>query len=118
MKRKIKGGVLATIGYILSPLSWWNDLLVNIPISYIFAVPFGYISKSLFIYALIFFYWCTNVVGFILMHHGIKELYSKDKSEYTRRELIKDILISMCYTVLVVSLILLRVIKFPTDYLP
>ena len=32
--RKIKGGVVAMIGFLLSPLSWWNDAFVNIPIAY------------------------------------------------------------------------------------
>ena len=33
-KQKITGGIIGTVGYLLSPLSWWNDLYFNIPIAY------------------------------------------------------------------------------------
>ena len=33
----LKGGILAVIGWVLSPLTWWNDLLVTIPIAYGFS---------------------------------------------------------------------------------
>ena len=36
-KRKVCGGTLAFIGYMLSPLSWWNDLFVNWPLALAFA---------------------------------------------------------------------------------
>lgn len=61
MKRKVKGGILVTIGFILSPLSWWNDLLVNIPLAYVFAFPFGFISKDFFFLMIILGYWITNI---------------------------------------------------------
>jgi len=32
--RWLTGGVLTTLGFIRSPLSWWNDLFVNLPIAY------------------------------------------------------------------------------------
>jgi hypothetical protein len=45
---KIRGGILATLGYLLSPASWYNDLFINIPLAYLFAFPFGLISEKLF----------------------------------------------------------------------
>ena len=36
-KRKLWGSTLGVIGFLLSPLSWWNDLLVNIPLAVAFA---------------------------------------------------------------------------------
>jgi hypothetical protein len=36
-KRKSYGGVLGFIGFMLSPLSWWNDLFVNVPLAPAFA---------------------------------------------------------------------------------
>jgi len=59
MRRKIKGGILVILGYILSPLSWWNDLF-----------------KKLFLPAIIIGYWITNIIGFILMHYGVKDVVS------------------------------------------
>jgi len=40
-KLKIKSFFIAVVGFVLSPLSWWNDL---------FAVPFGFISEKYFFY--------------------------------------------------------------------
>jgi len=116
MKNKIKGGALTTIGYILSPLSWWNDILINIPLAYAFAFPFGLISKNLFLPMMILGYWITNVVGFMLIHHGIKDLVSKETSKYTRKELTKDIIISIVYTLIVVVFIKTGWLKFPLEY--
>jgi hypothetical protein len=45
MNRKIKGGILVTLGFLLSPVSWWNDIFVNIPLAYIFALPFGFMRN-------------------------------------------------------------------------
>jgi len=47
-KLKIKSFFIAVVGFVLSPLSWWNDLFVNIPLAYLFAVPFGFISEKYF----------------------------------------------------------------------
>lgn len=49
-KLKIKSFFIAVVGFVLSPLSWWNDLFVNIPLAYLFAVPFGFISEKYFFY--------------------------------------------------------------------
>jgi hypothetical protein len=65
------GWILTVVGFILSPLSWWNDLLVNIPLAYLFAWPVGLINERLFIPALVVGYWMTNVAGLLLMHAGI-----------------------------------------------
>ena len=112
----VKGVILTTIGFLLSPLSWWNDIFINIPLAYIFALPFGFFSKKLFLPAMIFGYWVTNIVGFILMHHGVKDLTNKETKKYTRKELVKDMMISLIYTVCIVILVLMGVLKFPTEY--
>jgi len=61
LKRKLKGGFLATVGFILSPFSWWNDLVVNIPIAYGIGYLFGRISESLFLGAMLIGYWGVRV---------------------------------------------------------
>ena len=114
IKRRIKGGILATIGFLLSPFSWWNDIFINIPLAYVFALPFGFFSKNLFLPAIILGYWITNIVGFILIHHGVQDLTTKETKKYTKKELIKDIIISLIYTAIVVILVLMGWLKFPT----
>jgi membrane protein implicated in regulation of membrane protease activity len=45
-KRKVTGGVLAFAGFMLSPLSWWNDLFVNVPLALVFAWLVSYWSSG------------------------------------------------------------------------
>ena len=114
--KKIRGGILSTIGYILSPLSLYNDLFVNIPLAYIFAFPFGLISKTLFMPSMILGYWLTNVLGFMLMHRGINDITSKEQKQHTRKEITKDIIISIVYTLIVIVFIKVGWLKFPLEY--
>jgi len=116
-KEKIKGSVLFIIGYMLSPLSWWNDIFVNIPLAYVFALPFGFISRNLFLPAMVVGYWITNIIGLALMHHGVVNLVSKEKKKYTRKELVKDLAVSLIYTIVIIILAFLGLLKFPTEYL-
>src|SRR5712691_10539499 len=68
LKRRIKGGIVAFIGFMLSPLSWWNDLVVNVPLALAFAWIVSWFLPSLFTVIFIVGYWLTNVLGFVLMH--------------------------------------------------
>ncbi|MBU4351264.1 hypothetical protein KKD19_00035 [Patescibacteria group bacterium] len=112
MNQKTKGVILGIIGYILSPLSWWNDLIVNIPLAYGFASAFGLISQKLFLPMMIIGYWTTNVLGLALMHYGISTATQKQGEINIK----KQILISLGYTILIVVLIKLNILKFPTEY--
>jgi len=116
-RRKIKGSILAIIGYVLSPLSWWNDIFVNIPLAYVFALPFGFISRNLFLPAMVLGYWITNIIGLVLMRYGVVNLVSKEKKKYTRKELVKDLAVSLIYTIVIIILVSLGLLKFPTEYL-
>ncbi|MFA6514372.1 MAG: hypothetical protein WCT50_03760 [Patescibacteria group bacterium] len=116
MRSKIANGFIVTLGYLLSPLSWWNDLFLNIPIAYGFALLFSLISKNFFAPMMVIGYWITNIAGFILMHQGAKKLLDSDTTRYTKKELIKDLIFSILYTLVIVILIKLEWIKFPTEY--
>lgn len=113
-KKYLKGGVLTTIGYVLSPLSWWNDAFINIPLAYLFGLLFGLVSKSLFVPFMIVGYWLTNITGLILLHKGLVKIAAKEEKKYTKKSLIKDLSISILYTLVIVLLIYFRVIKFPS----
>ncbi|MEO0122852.1 MAG: hypothetical protein ABIL69_02475 [candidate division WOR-3 bacterium] len=114
MSKKIKSGIIFIIGYLLSPLSWWNDIIINLPIAYIFAFPFGLISEKIFLPMMIFGYWVTNVVGFILLHHSTKKLIGKQDEK--QNSLTKNLLISIFYTILVLLLAKVGILKFPSNY--
>jgi uncharacterized membrane protein YjjP (DUF1212 family) len=110
-KRKISGGFLATIGFLLSPLSWWNDAFVNIPLALLFAWLVSFFYKPAFTVSLILGYWLTNVLGFVLMHKGARQMLSKQPAPGTRRELLTDVIVSLIYTVVIIALVKMGILK-------
>jgi hypothetical protein len=117
-KRKLTGGILGVIGFLLSPLSWWNDAVVNLPLALLFAWLVGLIYRPAalagspaFEVAVIVGYWLTNVLGFVLIHKGAQQMLSKGEKKYSRREVIKDLLVSLLYTALIVVLLKLGILK-------
>ena len=110
-KRKFSGGILAFVGFMLSPLSWWNDLFVNVPLALVFAWAMSFFYKPAFEFSLVVGYWLTNVIGFVLMHKGAEKMIKDQDSPYTRRHLVKDVLVSLLYTAVIVLLLKLGVLK-------
>jgi uncharacterized membrane protein len=116
MNRYLRGGLVGFIGYLLSPLSWWNDLFINIPLAYVFGCLLGLISRTLFLPSMIAGYWITNIAGFILMHYGAKDLISKGERSYTKREILHDVLFSLVYSAIVIIMVKKGWLQFPADY--
>src|SRR5205085_82164 len=117
-KRKITGGILGVIGFMLSPLSWWNDAVVNLPLALLFAWLVGLLYKPAaqphspsFDAAVILGYWLTNVLGFVLMHKGAQQMMVGEAKKYSRRELFKDVSVSLLYTALIVILLKAGILK-------
>ncbi len=94
--RRTKGAIVAAVGWLLSPLSWWNDLVVNVPLAYLFAVPFSLFDERLYVPAFTLGYWLTNVIGFVLLHKGVAGMVSRRRASLRR-----DLLIATGYTILV-----------------
>jgi hypothetical protein len=109
-KRKACGGTMAFIGYMLSPLSWWNDLFVNWPIALVFAWIISWFWKPAFTASLIFGYWLTNLLGFVLMQKGGAKIISEKDVPYSRKLLYRDLAISVLYTLLILALVKMDVI--------
>lgn len=114
-KRKLTGGVVAFIGFMLSPLSWWNDLFVNIPLAVAFAWIISLFYRPAFEASVIVGYWLTNVLGFVLMHKGAQVMIA-GKTKYSRRDLWRDLGISLAYTALIILLISLGVLQPVQNY--
>src|SRR5204863_6883140 len=114
--RKFSGGVLAAIGFMLSPLSWWNDLFVNVPIALAFASLIALFYQPAFETSLVVGYWLTNVLGFVLLHRGAQKMLSQSGKKYSRRDLLKDAGISLLYTGVILALLKLEVLKPITNY--
>src|SRR5262245_28413287 len=82
-KRKLQGGLLGFIGFMLSPLSWWNDAFVNLPLALGFGWLVARFYKPAFEPAVIVGYWLTNVLGFVLLHKGIQKVARREEKPYT-----------------------------------
>jgi len=114
-KRKIiSGSLLATAGFLLSPLSWWNDAAINLPLAYLAASLISMFYKPGFNAAFIGFYWATNILGLILMHKGACRILNVGgcaPGEYLQKRLLKDLLVTLCYTAVIVILLKLKIIQ-------
>jgi len=115
-KRRVVGSVVALVGYMLSPLSWWNDLFVNVPLALVFAWVVSLFYKPAFTSSLVLGYWLTNVLGFILLHKGTQQALLTEPGKYSRRDLLRDVGISLVYTVVIVALVKFGVLKPVQNY--
>ena len=115
-KRRVTGGILAVVGFMLSPLSWWNDLFVNVPLALAFAWLVSLVYPPAFAVCLVVGYWLTNVLGFILMHKGAQTMLSEKPKRYSRRDLLRDVGISLVYTGLIVALVKFGILKPIENY--
>jgi hypothetical protein len=117
-KRKVRGGILGFIGFLLSPLSWWNDAFINLPI----AVGFGWLLarfyQPAFTPAVIVGYWLTNILGLILLHKGAQDVMARERESYTRRHFIRDLVVSLAYTLLILLLVWLGILRPLQNYFP
>lgn len=115
--RRIRGGVVAVIGYILSPLSWWNDLFINIPLAYLFASLVSLASCRLFAPGMIVGYWLTNVIGLFMLHRGGANLLAKSGAKPRRKSIWTDLAIGTGYTALIAALAFSGILKPPAQLL-
>jgi len=114
MKRRLKDVVLVTTGFILSPLSWWNDMVINVPLAYVFSFPFSLIDPQLFLPSFILGYWLSNLLGFLMLHWGGESLiHHNHKTISIKRSLI----ISIIYSIIVIIMVLLDWISPPIEML-
>jgi len=93
-----------TVGFILSPLSWWNDLFVNFPLSYAFAWIVGkffnsfmVIHKWLFVDLFVLGYFLTNLIGFLMIHSSISG-WKRNQTFSIKSQIV----ISIIYTFIIV----------------
>jgi hypothetical protein len=111
LAQKLLGGGLLILGFLLSPLSWWNDLLFNLPIAYGFGYVCNLAVPGVLVPAAIAGYWISNVLGIVLMQAGAVKVFQKQPQPVNfRKELVTGLVSSTAYTVLIVVLIQLKVL--------
>ncbi len=65
--KKTLAGLLAFIGWLLSPFTPWNDVFVNVPLSYLLANLLYYLTRLPLKWLLVGSYLFTNVLGLALL---------------------------------------------------
>ena len=112
--KKIRGGLLLAIGYLLSPLCWWNDIFFNLPIAYAFGYICSWLSPDLLFPCTIVGYWLSNIAGILLMQLGTLDvLADKPKEKNLKKELLTGLVSSTAFTVVIVALIHFNVLDTP-----
>ncbi len=111
--KKLRGGALVGVGYMLSPLSWWNDLFFNLPIALVFGYAMRWLSPAWFLPGTIVGYWLSNVLGILMMQFGTMDLLLKDETRNIRRELLLGFGGSTVYTVIVAALVYFHLLELP-----
>ena len=109
---------MGMIGFLLSPLSWWNDLFVNVPLALLVAWPISLVWPAAFAASFVAAYWLTNVIGLVLLQKGARQAATGQATPLNRRELAKDLLIALGYTLLIVALVRWHVLQPLPDYFP
>ncbi|WP_199313183.1 hypothetical protein [Microcoleus sp. FACHB-672] len=114
MLKKIRGGFFLVIGYLLSPLCWWNDIFFNLPIAYFFGYVCSWFSPNLLLPCSILGYWISNILGILLMQFGTVDILQKQPEERNlKKDLLTGLVSSTIYTLAILALIQLKILDAP-----
>lgn len=116
MFKKLRGGLLVGIGYVLSPLSWWNDLFFNLPIALLIGYLASWIHSDWFLPAALLGYWFSNVLGVLMMQFGAMDLLVAEEKRNLKRDVLIGLGSSTLYTLVVVVLVYFHILRVP-DFL-
>ena len=111
MLKKLGSGFLFGLGYLLSPLCWWNDLIFNLPIAYFFGWLGGRFSPQFFLPWAILGYWLSNLVGILLMQFVAVEFFQDgSKKDNLKKNLLTGLASATLYTIVILGLLKLNII--------
>ncbi|MGF1458077.1 MAG: hypothetical protein ACFBSG_03525 [Leptolyngbyaceae cyanobacterium] len=111
---RIRGGALMGIGYMLSPLSWWNDVFFNLPIALLFGYGVAWLHPGWLLPGTVAGYWFSNVLGMVMMQFGATDLWFAAASRQPKRDLLIGLGSSTLYTLVITALIYWHVLEMPT----
>ena len=69
------------IGWMLSPLNWWNDAFINIPLSYLIANILFYLVHIKFSLLIIVSYWFTNILGLAIVWFNGRDIVISSRNK-------------------------------------
>ena len=97
------------IGWMLSPLTFWNDAFVNIPIAYLCAALLARVIKADFLFLTLAFYWLSNVFGVLMMYFSGKSIMQDKRN---RLNALRTLLITVAaYSILIIILNRIGILK-------
>ena len=114
MFKPIRNIFLIGIGYMLSPLSWWNDLFFNLPIAYAFGYLVSWMNPDWFLPFTILGYWISNVLGIVMMQMGATDIFWSEREQNLKQDFLVGLGSSTAYTILIVGLAYLHILKLPS----
>lgn len=114
--KNLRGGALVSIGYMLSPLSWWNDLFFNLPIALVFGYGVSWLHADWFVPGTVVGYWLSNVLGMVMMQFGAVDILRPDEERNLTRDTLLGFGGATAYTIAVAALIYFHVLDMP-DFL-
>ena len=115
---QLRALVLLLVGWLLSPLCWWNDLLINLPLAWGFARLLQFWHPDWFAPGLVIGYWLTNVLGIVLMQSGAITVFHDGQSNRNpKRELLIGLATSTLYTIVVMLLVQFGLLPSPISEL-
>jgi hypothetical protein len=97
-------------GWLLSPLTFWNDAFINIPLAYLCAsLVFGLAhfnartsGRADFIVLVLVFYWLSNILGLVIMFLSGRQMAREEA--FTKEALLKTVLTVLVYSIVLVLL--------------
>ncbi|MEA5419212.1 hypothetical protein VB712_08210 [Spirulina sp. CCNP1310] len=116
MRQRLWGSTLVVIGYLLSPLCWWNDLIINLPLALGFGYLFSRPYPDAFIPLTALGYWLSNVIGFMLIQQGSLTALSHQSQNF-RQGLRNGLLTATLYTAAIALLLQCHLLETPTALL-
>lgn len=111
--RKLPFVVLVALGWLLSPLCWWNDLLINLPIAFGIARVVSLFNPAWLLPGLVGGYWLSNVAGVLLMQNGAIALLPQDRKPKRVQELLWCVFTSSLYTLAILLAVKLGWLGLP-----
>jgi hypothetical protein len=118
--KNIRAGLLLLVGYLLSPLCWWNDLIFNLPIASLFGYFCNWVYPGSMLPGVIAGYWLSNIIGILMMQFGAIEVLKPDQEQTElpqprnlKQELLTGIVTSTVYTLIILALVQLKILDTP-----
>ncbi|MBD2654255.1 hypothetical protein H6G45_12340 [Synechocystis sp. FACHB-383] len=103
---RLGGLLLLLVGFLLSPLCWWNDLVINLPLAYAFGYVCDLFVNGSLLPGAIAGYWLSNLGGILLMQVGGNRIFQqKTQPKSFRKILFSGIVSSSLFTATLLLLV-------------